>query len=89
MIGYFGDGSRSARRYAAGALAGSVDPGRQCRINGFVGLCLESHDLLVAEHFAGRQKDHAFCLAIALIEQADPKRACIAAKISSHFPGIS
>jgi hypothetical protein len=32
--------------------------------NGFVGLCLDLHDLLVAKYFAGREKDHEFALAL-------------------------
>lgn len=32
--------------------------------NGFVGLCLEVHDLLVSKYAAGRDKDHEFCQAV-------------------------
>ena len=32
--------------------------------NGYVGLCLEVHDLLIAKYFAGREKDHEFCGAV-------------------------
>ena len=32
--------------------------------NGYVGLCLEVHDLLISKYFAGRDKDHEFCGAV-------------------------
>lgn len=34
--------------------------------NGHVGLCLELHDLLLSKYFAGRDKDHEFCKAVAM-----------------------
>lgn len=33
--------------------------------NGYVGLCLEVHDLLISKYVAGREKDREFCIAIA------------------------
>jgi hypothetical protein len=32
--------------------------------NGYIGLCLELHDLLLSKYFAGRDKDHEFCRAV-------------------------
>lgn len=32
--------------------------------NGFIGLCLDTHDLVLAKYFAGRTKDHEFCASI-------------------------
>ncbi len=32
--------------------------------NGYVGLCLELHDLLLSKYFAGREKDHEYCRAV-------------------------
>lgn len=32
--------------------------------NGYVGLCLELHDLLLSKYFAGRDKDREFCQAV-------------------------
>jgi hypothetical protein len=32
--------------------------------NGYVGLCLEVHDLVVSKYIAGREKDHEFCRAV-------------------------
>jgi hypothetical protein len=32
--------------------------------NGYVGLCLEVHDLLISKYIAGREKDREFCRAV-------------------------
>lgn len=32
--------------------------------NGFIGLCLDTHDLLISKYVAGRDKDHEFCQAV-------------------------
>lgn len=39
--------------------------------NGYIGLCLELHDLLLSKYFAGRDKDHEFCLAVVQAHLAD------------------
>lgn len=39
--------------------------------NGYVGLCLELHDLLLSKYFAGRDKDHEFCRAVVEAALAD------------------
>lgn len=39
--------------------------------NGYVGLCLELHDLLLSKYFAGRDKDHEFCQAVVEAGLAD------------------
>lgn len=39
--------------------------------NGYVGLCLELHDLLLSKYFAGRDKDHEFCKAVVEAGLAD------------------
>jgi hypothetical protein len=59
---------------------------------------------MIAEYFAGRGRDHEFCLALAesrLVDRAmpierlaatdltDTDRARIAAKISAHFSGTT
>ena len=40
--------------------------------NGYVGLCLELHDLLVSKYFAGRDKDHEFCNAVMRADLVSP-----------------
>jgi hypothetical protein len=32
--------------------------------NGYVGLCLEMHDLVASKYVAGREKDREFCRAV-------------------------
>jgi hypothetical protein len=39
--------------------------------NGYIGLCLEVHDLLLSKYFAGREKDRRFCGAVAKAGLAD------------------
>ncbi len=41
--------------------------------NGFVGLCLETHDLLLSKYYAGREKDHEFCSAVMRAGLASPE----------------
>jgi hypothetical protein len=41
--------------------------------NGYVGLCLEVHDLLVSKYVAGREKDRDFCRAVVRAGFADRK----------------
>lgn len=63
-FGYFGDGvSFDTARLPAGwreRLVAIDNP----NTNGYVGLCLEVHDLLISKYFAGREKDREFCAAI-------------------------
>ena len=99
-FGYFGDGVDigTARLPAdwQDRLA-SID---NANTNGYVGPCLEPHDLLIAKYFAGREKDHEFCAALAASGLVDAgvlrerltgteldttNRARIAAKIDLHF----
>jgi len=39
--------------------------------NGYVGLCLDVHDLLISKYVASREKDREFCRAIARAGFAD------------------
>ena len=39
--------------------------------NGYIGLCLEVHDLLVSKYVAGREKDREFCKAVVRAGFAD------------------
>jgi hypothetical protein len=49
--------------------------------NGYVGLCLEIHDLLISKYVAGREKDREFCRAIARAGFAD--RAILSKRLES------
>lgn len=42
--------------------------------NGYVGLCLEVHDLLISKYFAGREKDYEFCAAVVVADLADQEQ---------------
>lgn len=63
-FGYYGEG--------VSLKTATLPPGWQDRLvaiddpntNGYVGLCLEPHDLLLSKYFAGRDKDHEFCRAV-------------------------
>lgn len=39
--------------------------------NGYVGLCLELHDLLLSKYLAGREKDRDFCTAVVHADLAE------------------
>jgi hypothetical protein len=63
-FGYFGDGvSLETARLPSGWQDRliAVD---NANTNGYVGLCLEVHDLLISKYFAGRDKDYEFCAAV-------------------------
>lgn len=99
-FGYFGDGvSRETARLPAGWEQRLVVIDN-ANTHGFVGLCLEVHDLLVSKYFAGREKDHAFCVAVVRAGLVDrtrllqrlsdtdmdaPHRAGIEARIAADF----
>jgi hypothetical protein len=68
--------------------------------NGYIGLCLEVHDLLLSKYFANREKDREFCRVVvraSLVERsillqrlsameiAQPDRARIAQQIAADF----
>jgi hypothetical protein len=63
-FGYYGDGvSLTTATLPAGwkdRLVAIDNP----NTNGYIGLCLELHDLLLSKYFAGRDKDHEFCRAV-------------------------
>lgn len=63
-FGYFGDGvSLQTARLPVGWYDRLVTIDSP-NTNGYVGLCLEVHDLLISKYFAGRDKDHEFCSAV-------------------------
>ena len=99
-FGYFGDGVDLETARLPSNWQDRLVPIENANTNGYVGLCLEPHDLLIAKYFAGREKDHEFCAALVaarLVDaavlherlaatQLDPDdRARIAAKIDLHF----
>ncbi|MET0232593.1 MAG: DUF6036 family nucleotidyltransferase [Rhodanobacteraceae bacterium] len=51
--------------------------------NGYVGLCLEVHDLVISKYVAGREKDREFCRAIVRASFVDRST------LASRLDGIS
>jgi len=49
--------------------------------NGYVGLCLEVHDLVVSKYIAGREKDREFCRAI--VRAGFVKRDALSQRLAS------
>ena len=49
--------------------------------NGYIGLCLDTHDLVLAKYYAGRKKDHEFCSAI--VEAGLVDRAVLLERLAS------
>lgn len=99
-FGYYGDGvSLETARLPSGwqdRLIVIDNP----NTNGYVGLCLEAHDLLISKYVAGREKDYEFCTAVVragLVRQDElerrlsltdidaNERARIARRIESDF----
>ncbi len=99
-FGYYGEG--------VGADTAKLPEGWRDRLiaienantNGFVGLCLELHDLLVAKYFAGRDKDYEFAqvlISAGLVNRGtllhrisetgmdDQRRSVMLAAIARHF----
>ncbi|HEX5418975.1 MAG TPA: DUF6036 family nucleotidyltransferase [Gammaproteobacteria bacterium] len=70
-FGYFGDGvSLETARLPAG-WQGRLIAIDNANTNGYVGLCLEVHDLLISKYFASREKDYEFCAAVVSAGLAD------------------
>lgn len=99
-FGYYGDGVSLETATLPSGWQDRLVPVENANTNGYVGLCLDVHDAMIAKYFAGREKDHEFCLALAqsgLVDRAtlfdrlaatglaDADRARIAAKLSAHF----
>jgi hypothetical protein len=63
-FGYFGDGVELTTARLPSDWQERLVRIENANTNGYVGLCLEPHDLLVAKYFAGREKDHDYCAAV-------------------------
>lgn len=63
-FGYYGDGVSPTTATLPDGWQDRLVPIDNSNTNGYVGLCLEPHDLLISKYFAGRDKDHEFCKAV-------------------------
>lgn len=63
-FGYFGDGVSIETAILPTGWQERLISIDNANTIGFVGLCLEVHDLLIAKYVAGREKDGEFCRAI-------------------------
>lgn len=104
-FGYYGDGVDVATAHLPEGWAQRLIRIDNPNTNGYVGLCLEPHDLLIAKYVAGREKDHEFAQALieaGLVKHAtllrrlqktelgDAQRQAIHGMIERHFgPGLN
>lgn len=63
-FGYFGDGVSLNTATLPSGWQERLIPIDNPNTNGYVGLCLEIHDLLISKYCAGRDKDLEFCEAV-------------------------
>lgn len=63
-FGYFCDGVSLQTATLSDGWQARLIPIDNSNTNGFVGLCLEVHDLLLSKYVAGREKDREFCTAV-------------------------
>lgn len=63
-FGYFGDGVSLETATLPRGWQERLVPIENVNTNGYVGLCLEVHDLLISKYCAGREKDIEFCSAV-------------------------
>jgi hypothetical protein len=71
--GYFGDGVSIDTAVLPEDWQNRLIPIDNENTNGYIGLCLEVHDLLVSKYVAGREKDREFCSAVAEAGLVDVK----------------
>lgn len=71
--GYFGDGVSIDTAVLPRDWQDRLIPIDNENTNGYVGLCLEVHDLLISKYVAGREKDREFCRAVAEAGLVDAK----------------
>lgn len=64
MFGYFGDGVSMDTAVLPTGWRERLIPIDNANTNGYIGLCLEVHDLLISKYVAGRDKDREFCGAV-------------------------
>jgi hypothetical protein len=101
-FGYFGDGVSLNTAKLPRDWQSRLVPIENPNTNGYVGLCLEVHDLLISKYCAGRDKDLEFCAAVveaglvrrAILEERlqdtpcdDATRSRVAARIDADFRG--
>lgn len=79
-FGYFGDGVELTTARLPRDWQDRLVKIENANTNGYVGLCLEPHDLLIAKYFAGREKDHEYCAALAAAGIVD--RAILASRLA-------
>jgi len=70
-FGYFGDGVSLETARLPSEWQSRLIEIDNANTSGYVGLCLEVHDLLISKYFAGREKDHEFCAAVVAAGLAD------------------
>jgi hypothetical protein len=70
-FGYYGDGVSLDTAVLPDDWEGRLIEIENENTNGYVGLCLEIHDLLISKYVAGREKDRSFCRAVADAGLAD------------------
>ncbi|HVV95733.1 MAG TPA: DUF6036 family nucleotidyltransferase [Rhodanobacteraceae bacterium] len=63
-FGYHADGVDISTAMLPGGWRERLVPIDNPNTNGYVGLCLEVHDLLISKYVAGREKDREFCRAV-------------------------
>lgn len=63
-FGYFADGVDVATAVLPEGWSERLVSVENPNTGGYVGLCLEVHDLLISKYAAGRDKDHEFCRAV-------------------------
>jgi hypothetical protein len=62
--GYHADGVDLATAMLPDGWRDRLVPIDNANTNGYVGLCLEMHDLVASKYVAGREKDREFCRAV-------------------------
>lgn len=63
-FGYYGDGVSIETAVLPVGWESRLVSIENENTNGYAGLCLEIHDLLISKYIAGRQKDKEFCRAV-------------------------
>lgn len=64
-FGYFADGVSLHTAILPPGWDERLVPIDNANTSGYIGLCLEVHDLLISKYLAGREKDRDFCAAVA------------------------
>lgn len=70
-FGYYGDGVDAETARLPAGWQQRLVPIDNVNTNGFVGLCLDLHDLAISKCYAGREKDEEFLRAVILAGMLD------------------